>query len=96
VALELEQTVSSLLFSNTLKVFLVVCEHRNLTKAAKILGMSQSAISQNIQKLEETLGVKLFDRDIRPIALKIEAILLQQQIQKRFAEIENLVGQIRK
>lgn len=91
----LPSTLSPLLYSKTLETFLVVCEHRNFTHAARILGLSQSGVSQHIQKLEENLGVTLFDRDVRPIALKPEAILLRDQLQQQFAEIENTVGQIR-
>jgi len=92
---QLPSNLSPLLYSKTLQTFLLVCEHRNFTHAARILGISQSAISQNIQKLEENLGVTLFDRDVRPIALKPEAILLREQLQSQFAEIENTVGHIR-
>ena len=48
--------LSPLLYSKTLPTFLLVCEHRNFTHAARILGISQSAISQNIQQLEENPG----------------------------------------
>ena len=92
---QLPSTLSPLLYSKTLETFLVVCEQRNFTHAARVLGLSQSAVSQNIQKLEENLGVTLFDRDIRPIALKPEAILLRDQLQQQFGEIEQTVSQIR-
>lgn len=87
--------LSPMIFSKTLETFLVVCEHRSFTAAAKILNLSQSAVSQNILKLEENLGLMLFDRQVRPIALRPEALLLQEQLQKQFKDIDTLVGQIR-
>lgn len=89
------KSIQSLLYSKTLETFLAVCQHQNFTSAAKALGASQSAISQNIQKLEDALGVKLFDRDVRPIALRPEAILLRDQLQGQFADLENTVALIR-
>ncbi|WP_438810865.1 helix-turn-helix domain-containing protein, partial [Serratia marcescens] len=36
--------------------------HGNFTKAAEELALTQSAVSKQVSKLEETLGVVLFDR----------------------------------
>src|ERR1700736_851018 len=46
-----------------------VAEHRNFTRAAEALHVSQPALSQQIRQLEETLGVLLFDRSGRAIQL---------------------------
>jgi DNA-binding transcriptional LysR family regulator len=51
-----------------LEHFVCVYEHRNLTKAADAIGISQSSISKNIQKLESHLAVLLFDRHTRDVA----------------------------
>ena len=45
-----------------IEIFLNVVEAQNLTKVAKDLGLSQSAISMSIKELETTIGRKLFDR----------------------------------
>lgn len=45
-----------------LKTFIVVYETRNFSEAAKRLFMSQPTVSLQIQKLENFLGVKLFER----------------------------------
>lgn len=52
-----------------LRGFVTVAHHRNLTKASKMLFVSQSALSLTIRHLEEELGVKLFDRTTRRIEL---------------------------
>lgn len=42
-----------------LAAFAVVVEERNFTRAATRLGLSQSALSQIVKRLEERLGVPL-------------------------------------
>jgi LysR family transcriptional regulator of abg operon len=50
-----------------LEHFVSVYEHRNLTKAAGAIGVTQSNISKSIQKLESQLAVLLFDRHTRDV-----------------------------
>ena len=50
-----------------LQVFVTVCETTSMTDAARVLGVTQSAISQLIKSLEREQGGPLFDRDIRPL-----------------------------
>jgi LysR family transcriptional regulator, transcriptional activator of the cysJI operon len=45
-----------------LKVFRTVAEHMSFRKAAESLHLSQPAVSQQIQALEEETGARLFDR----------------------------------
>jgi hypothetical protein len=45
-----------------LKAFLTVAREGSFTKAARSLGVSQPAVSQNISEIEKGIGVKLFDR----------------------------------
>lgn len=45
-----------------LKAFAMVCKTRNFTVAARMLGVSQPAVSQNIAELEKALGLTLFNR----------------------------------
>lgn len=54
---------------NQLRYFVAVAEHQSFTKAATQYYISQTAITQQVQALEETLGVKLIDRSTRPISL---------------------------
>ena len=46
-----------------LRVFETLCSTLSFTQTAKLLGVSQPAISQNISELERDLGVSLFDRN---------------------------------
>jgi DNA-binding transcriptional LysR family regulator len=52
-----------------LSAFVAVAEHRNFTKAAAQLGISRAGLSQTIHSLEERLGVRLFNRTTRSVAL---------------------------
>lgn len=60
-----------------LKYFLVVAEEENITRASKILHISQPALSKQLMTLEDELGAKLFIRGKRNIALTEEGRFLQ-------------------
>lgn len=51
-----------------LAAFAVVAEERNFTRAAAKLGVSQSALSQIVRRLEERLGMRLLARTTRSVA----------------------------
>jgi LysR family transcriptional regulator, regulator of peptidoglycan recycling len=51
-----------------LTAFLVVAEERSFTKAAAKLGMTQSALSQIMRRLEKRLGLRLLTRTTRSVA----------------------------
>ncbi len=50
-----------------LKSFCVTADVRSMSKAAELLDIGQPTVSTHIQKLEEELGMVLFDRYKRPI-----------------------------
>lgn len=58
------------------EVFLKVCETGSFSKAAEALNYTQSGISQIIAGLEEELGVQLFARFKRGVALTDNATRL--------------------
>ena len=83
-----------------LECFVVTCEEKNFTAAAERLYISQPAISKTLNKLEEELGLRLINRNQKPIALTAEGevlvklareILAQfQAAQATMAEFKNL------
>src|SRR5215218_2138976 len=52
-----------------LKAFHLVAQSGGFTKAARVGGVSQPTLSAQVRGLEETHGVRLFDRRGRTIAL---------------------------
>lgn len=63
------------------KVFYAAAKHLNYTKAATELFVSQSAVSQTIRQLEESLGVKLFYKEGRQIRLTQEGKVLLEHVE---------------
>ncbi|MEO0496214.1 MAG: LysR family transcriptional regulator, partial [Pseudomonadota bacterium] len=60
-----------------LRLFREVANEGNLTRAAKRVGLSQSALSSQIRTLEQRLGHNLFDRKGRSLKLtEVGAIVL--------------------
>lgn len=53
---------------NNLSAFIVVARERSFTRAAAQLGVSQSALSHTIRKLEEGLGIRLLMRSTRGVS----------------------------
>lgn len=52
-----------------IEYFASVAEHRNIGKAAEALGLTQSALSRAISRLEEQAGQRLFTRHPRGVVL---------------------------
>ena len=55
----------------SLEIFCDVAKLRSFSKAADARGVTQSAASQAIQHLEESLGIQLIDRSTRPLSLTV-------------------------
>lgn len=79
-----------------LEYILAVNQHRHFGRAAEYCGVTQPTLSAMIQKLEEELGVKLFDRSAQPICPTHigERILKQARtIILQAEQIQNLVNE---
>lgn len=66
------------------RIFYTVANTGNISKAAKELYISQPAISKSIQKLEESVGCKLFSRSSRGVVLTDEGRLLYEHVSEAF------------
>lgn len=66
------------------RIFYTVANTGNISKAAKELYISQPAISKSIQKLEESVGCKLFSRSSRGVVLTDEGALLYEHVSAAF------------
>ena len=87
-----------MLFDN-LRLFRDIAQNKSISRGATLNEISQSAASQYIQEMERRLGVTLFDRSTRPLALtpagKLfydlcrDALRREEQFQ---VQLENLKG----
>ena len=78
-----------------LKIFHVVAEAGSFTGATVILNISQSAISRQIQSLEEDLKVKLFERHARGLTLTQNGEYVYKtahEVISKLKEIETSLG----
>ena len=71
-----------------LKIFWAVAQAKSYTKASKILGLAQPSLSQQISKLEDELGSRLFDRGFSKINLTDAGEYLCTKAEQIIASIE--------
>lgn len=79
-----------------LRYFLAVAEERSFSKAAQRLNMAQPPLSRQIQLLEAELGLVLFDRSARPLALTRGGSLLREQALGVMQRMDELRGTMRR
>ena len=77
-----------------LNAFAAVAEHRSFTRAAAQLGASLPTISQTIRALEERLGVRLFNRTTRSVALTEAGARLLADIQPILAQLSDALESV--
>ena len=65
-----------------LKVFMAVAENGSFTIAAKALGITQPAVSQNIAELEKNMGAELFTRGRGAVTLTAAGIAFKEYAEK--------------
>ncbi len=78
----------------TLRYFVVVAEELNITRASKILMMSQPPLSNQIKNLEEELSTTLFIRGKRQLELTEEGKYLYQRAKDILLLSEKTVNEI--
>ncbi len=72
-----------------LSAFAVVAEELSFTRSAARLGTSQSALSQNVRRLESGLGLRLLNRTTRSMAITEAGDRLLETLQPAFEDIEH-------
>ncbi|WP_058048295.1 LysR family transcriptional regulator [Janthinobacterium sp. Ant5-2-1] len=72
----------------SLDLFVRAGEARSFTAAGQQLGISASAVSKAIARLEERLGVRLFHRSTRTISLTSEGALFLERCRRILCEVE--------
>lgn len=69
-------------------VFVQAAEARSFVAAGRALGISASAVSKSISRLEEKFGVRLFHRSTRSITLTAEGAQFVERCRRVLAELE--------
>ncbi len=78
-----------------LEVFLAVAQTQNISRAAEILSMSQSAVSGSLADLEGHFDIKLFDRIGKRIQLNEFGKALRPKAQSLIEQARDLEGSLR-
>jgi DNA-binding transcriptional LysR family regulator len=68
--------------------------HRSFTKAAEELYLAQSAISQQIRRLEAEIGIQIFRRSSRSVELTEEGKVILEHAKRVLAEVDDMQGQM--
>ncbi|MGW4906187.1 LysR family transcriptional regulator [Streptomyces sp. NPDC004270] len=72
-----------------LRYFLAVAETHNFTQAAARCYVAQSALSQQIARLEKDVGAPLFNRTSRSVRLTAAGELLEPRARRILADVDN-------
>lgn len=83
------------MYNKQLDVFIKVAELGSFSKAAEAMFITPSAVIQQINALEERLGVRLFERSRRGIALTDAGRCLLTEGKELIAKSSRLVAQLR-
>ena len=78
----------------SLAAFAVVAEERSFTRAAARLGVSPSALSHTMRRLEEKLGVQLLARSTRSVSTTQAGERLLARLNPAIGEISSAVEQL--
>jgi DNA-binding transcriptional LysR family regulator len=77
-----------------LRTIAAVARHGSFTKAAEELYLAQSAISQQIRRLEQELGVEVFRRTSRSVELTAEGRVILGYAQRVLVEVDGLHSEL--
>lgn len=77
-----------------LRNFLKLAETGNFTRAASLVGLSQSAFSRSIARLEEELGQPLFERQTRRVVLSDAGSVLVDRARKILSMVDDVKTEI--
>ena len=83
---------------NQLWVFYQVAKHKSFSQAAEALFLSQPSVSNQIKLLEETCGLKLFDRSGRSVELTSTGEILLSYAERIFSlakEADSVIEEIK-
>ena len=78
-----------------LNAFLLVARSKGFRQAARESGISSSALSDAVKRLEDDLGVRLFNRTTRSVLMTDAGRLLLERTAPAFAEVASALNEVK-
>ena len=78
-----------------LYLFHLVAKHRSFTKAAALAGLTQSAITRQMQGMEESLGIDLLERTTRSVHITPAGAFLEAEALRLIGDVEHTLEHLR-
>ncbi|MEJ8309828.1 LysR family transcriptional regulator [Agrobacterium larrymoorei] len=78
-----------------LNAFLLVARSKGFRQAARESGISSSALSDAVKRLEDDVGVRLFNRTTRSVLLTDAGRLLLERTAPAFAEVASALNEVK-
>ncbi len=78
-----------------LALFHLVVKHRSFTKAAELAGLTQSAITRQMQGMETSLGLDLLERTTRSVQVTVAGEFLFRESARLLGDVEQTLTRLR-
>jgi DNA-binding transcriptional LysR family regulator len=78
-----------------LSLFHLVVKHRSFTKAAEAAGVTQSAITRQMQGMEDSLGIDLLERTTRSVRITKAGEFLFHESTKLLGDVDNSLRRLK-
>lgn len=92
--LEFKSSRSGKVDTRQLRTLLAVVDHGGFSRAAGVVNLTISAVSQQVQALEQEVGAPLFDRSTRPPRLTVAGQQLVEAARELVRTAENAIDAI--
>jgi DNA-binding transcriptional LysR family regulator len=79
---------------NLLPLFGIVAETASFSEAARKLGVPRSSVSRGVAQLEAAVGVQLFNRTTRKVALSTAGAAFYERVAPQLAALEQSIGSL--
>src|SRR5262249_55532838 len=78
-----------------LHLFHLVAKYRSFTKAAEVAGLTQSAITRQVQGVESSLGIELLERTTRSVRMTEAGEFLFRESSQLLGDVEHSLRRLR-
>ena len=77
-----------------LHLFHLVLKHGSFTRAAEVVGITQSAITRQVQGMESGLGMALLERTTRSVKATPAGEFLNDEARKLVGDVDAMIQQM--